>query len=235
MRTACPLKDALSRMEPMLAWAGVVSALVAGATGSLHCALMCGPLACAGLPASGPARRLAAVGWHGGRVTGYALVGLALGALGRGVSQGLMLSVQPFLPWVMAAGLMVTALDLARHARPLPGVAQVSKRLARAGAKTSPAARSFLLGAATPFLPCGLLYGLFLAAVATGSPFGGAAVLGAFALGALPALAMVQAGAQRLEGSPRLAQVMRRAVPLAAAAVLIIRALLARDGPAQCG
>jgi sulfite exporter TauE/SafE len=222
-------------MEPMLTWAGAVSALVAGATGSLHCALMCGPLAGAGLPRSGPARRLAAVGWHGGRVTAYALVGFALGALGRSASQGLTLSVQPFLPWVMAAGLVITALDLARHARPLPGVAQVSRLLARAGPRASPATRSFLLGAATPFLPCGLLYGLFLAAVATGSPLGGAAVLGAFALGALPALAMVQLGAERLEASPRLAQVMRRAVPLAAAAVLIIRALLTKDDPAQCG
>lgn len=222
-------------MEPMLAWAGAASALVAGATGSLHCALMCGPLACAGLPATGPERRLAAVGWHLGRVVAYTVVGLMLGALGRGVSQGLMVSVQPVLPWVMAAGLIITALDLAKHARPLPGVARVSKALARAGAKTTPATRSFLLGAATPFLPCGLLYGLFLAAIATGSPWGGAAVLGAFALGALPALAAVQLGARRLEASPRLALLMRRVVPLAAAAVLIVRALLTKDDPAQCG
>lgn len=222
-------------MEPMLAWAGAASALVAGATGSLHCALMCGPLACAGLPASGAERRIAAVGWHLGRVVAYTVVGLMLGALGRGVSQGLMLSVQPVLPWVMAAGLVITALDLAKHARPLPGVARISKALARAGAKTTPATRSFLLGAATPFLPCGLLYGLFLAAIATGSPWGGAAVLGSFALGALPALAAVQVGAKRLEASPRLTLVMRRVVPLAAAAVLIVRALMTKDDPAQCG
>lgn len=222
-------------MEPMLAWAGAASALVAGATGSLHCALMCGPLACAGLPASGPERRLAAVGWHLGRVIAYTVVGLLLGSLGRGVSQGLMLSVQPVLPWVMAAGLVITALDLAKHARPLPGVGRISKALARAAAKTSPSTRSFLLGAATPFLPCGLLYGLFLAAIATASPWGGAAVLGAFAVGALPALAAVQLGARRLEASPRVALVMRRVVPLAAAAVLIVRALLTKGDPAQCG
>lgn len=222
-------------MEPMLAWAGAASALVAGATGSLHCALMCGPLACAGLPASGSERRVAAVGWHVGRVVAYTLVGLALGAIGRGVSQGFMLSVQPVLPWVMAAGLIITALDLAKHARPLPGVAAVSKALARAGAKSTPATRSFLLGAATPFLPCGLLYGLFLAAIATGSPWGGAAVLGAFSLGALPALGAVQLGARQLERSPRATLIMRRVVPLVAAAVLIVRALMTKEAPEHCG
>jgi sulfite exporter TauE/SafE len=95
--------------------------------------------------------------------------------------------------------------------------------------------RTLLLGAATPFLPCGLLYGLFLAAIATGSPWAGAGVLLAFSLGALPALAAVQFGARRVNVSPRLAVIARRAVPMVAALVLIIRALLTRNSPANCG
>lgn len=222
-------------MEPMLASAGALSALVAGATGSLHCALMCGPLACAGLPSSGAQRRNAAIAWHLGRIIAYSWVGFLLGALGRAVSHGLMVSVQPVLPWVMAAGLVITALDLARHARPLPGVAAISRALARAGAGMPPVTRSFLLGAATPFLPCGLLYGLFLAAIATGSAWGGAAVLGAFSLGALPALGALQLGAHRLRLSPRFSLVARRVVPLVAAAVLVGRALMMRPDVAKCG
>lgn len=222
-------------MEPMLAYAGAASALVAGVTGSLHCALMCGPLACAGLPAAGAERRRAAVGWHLGRVVAYSFVGFLLGALGRGVSQGLMVSVQPVLPWVMAAGLVITALDLAKHARPLPGVAAISRALARTGARMPPVTRSFLLGAATPFLPCGLLYGLFLAAIATGSAWGGAAVLGAFSLGALPALGAVQLGARQFNASPRMALVARRVVPLIAAVVLVVRALMTHGDVAKCG
>lgn len=214
-------------MEPMLATAGAVSALVAGVTGSLHCALMCGPLACAtkGSP----------LAWHLGRITAYSFVGLLLGALGRGVSSGLMVSVQPVLPWVMAAGLVITALDLAKHARPIPGVAWISGALVRAGAKVQPTTRSFLVGAATPFLPCGLLYGLFLAAIATGTPWGGAAVMGAFALGAVPAIAALQLGARRITLSPKVALVARRVVPLAAAVVLVVRALLTRADVAKCG
>ena len=222
-------------MEPMLAYAGAASALVAGATGSLHCALMCGPLACAGLPVAGSDRRSAAVAWHVGRIIAYSFVGLLLGALGRGVSQGLMVSVQPVLPWVMALGLVITALDLAKHVKPLPGVAAISRALARAGATLPPPARSFLLGAATPFLPCGLLYGLFLAAIATGSAWGGALVLGAFSLGAVPALGAVQVGAGRLTLSPRWTLVARRVVPLLAAVMLIVRALMTRADVAKCG
>lgn len=211
--------------------AGASSALVAGVTGSLHCGLMCGPLACAPLPKAGPERRRAAVAWHLGRTTAYLLVGAALGALGAGVARALMLSVQPWLPWVMAAGLVVTALDLGRHLKPLPGVGAISRVLARQGARLPPSGRAFALGAATPFLPCGLLYGIFLAALATGSAAGGAVVLGAFSLGAVPLLAGVQLGAQTW---PRASAILRRAVPLAAAILLIVRALFFKDTSPEC-
>jgi len=216
-----------------LVLAGASSAAVAGVTGSLHCALMCGPLACAPLPKAGPERRSAAFAWHLGRVLAYALVGALLGALGAGVARVLTVSVKPYLPWVMAAGLVVTALDLGRHLKPLPGVAALSRWLARLGATLPPAGRAFALGAATPFLPCGLLYGIFLAALATGSALGGAAVLGAFSLGAVPLLAGVQVGAQAWNRWPAAANVLRRAVPLAAAILLVARALWFSD-PAEC-
>jgi uncharacterized protein len=222
-------------MELALAWAGAASALAAGATGSLHCALMCGPLACAGLPGN-EGRRQAAAAWHLGRALAYTVVGLSLGALGAGISRALLVSVQPVLPWVMAAGLVITAFDLAKRVRPIPGVVKVSAALARAGAKMPPQTRSLLLGAATPFLPCGLLYGLFLAAVATGSAWGGALVLFSFALGAVPALVAVQLTAHRLSLSPKVVSVARRAVPLVAAAVLIARALMTKASVmGQCG
>lgn len=234
MHPACPLKNAraMDAVTTPLVIAGASSALVAGATGSVHCALMCGPLACAGLP-SGPGRWRAALAWHTGRVSAYALVGGALGALGVGVSQTLTTSVQPLLPWVMAAGLIATALDVGRHLAPLPGLAGLSRRLGGLAARQSPTRRSLLLGAATPFLPCGLLYGVFLAAVATSSLAGGAAVMAAFALGAVPALGGVQAGAQLGARFPAATWALRRAVPLVAAGVLIFRAVqAATQGPA---
>lgn len=217
-----------------LVLAGASSALVAGVTGSLHCGLMCGPLACAPLPKAGAGRGRVALAWHAGRVTAYVLVGALLGALGAGVARVLTVSVQPWLPWVMAAGLVVTALDLGRHLKPLPGIARLSRLLARWGAKLPPAGRAVALGAATPFLPCGLLYGIFLAALATGSAWGGAVVMFAFSLGAVPMLAGVQLGAQAWSRWPGAAAIWRRVIPLTAALLLILRALLFKDTSPEC-
>lgn len=212
--------------------AGASTALVAGATGSLHCALMCGPLACASLPSE--RRRSAAVGWHLGRLGGYAIVGALLGALGTAASAALTVRVTPYLPWLMAAGLIATALELGKHLRPLPGVAAISRALASLGRRTSPVTRSTLLGVATPFLPCGLLYGVFLAALASSSIWGGAVIMGAFALGAVPALVAVQAGARWTNRWPTLSWALRKAVPLFAAGVLIWRAVTAAQRGPDC-
>lgn len=219
-------------MDSPLLIAGASSALIAGATGSLHCALMCGPLACASLPSGGSPRRLAALSWNLGRLTGYVAVGAALGLAGSGVSRALTFSIASWLPWVMAAGLIATALELGKHLQPLPGVVQVSRALVRTGARLGPARRSFVMGLATPFLPCGLLYGVFLAAIATASVTGGAAIMGAFGLGAMPALGLTQAGAHLGARWPNLSWALRKAVPLVAAAVLIWRAVIAAtQGP----
>jgi sulfite exporter TauE/SafE len=208
----------------------LLGALVAGATGSVHCALMCGPLACASM---GTQRSAGAVaGWQVGRLFSYVLIGAALGAVGRGVSHLFLESISRVLPWVMAAGLIATALDLTRHLRALPFTRRGASSIVRAASsQRSPLARSFLFGVATPLLPCGLLYGIFLAAMASGGSLDGALLLGAFALGALPALLTAQLGLSKLTLAPW----VRRVVPLAAAAVLIARALFARAEVGHCG
>ena len=92
-----------------------------------------------------------------------------------------------------------------------------------------PPRRAALRGLATPFLPCGLLYGAFLMAAGAASVAGGALVMMAFGLGSVLALALVQVllpgGAARLVSHPRAAAFARRAIPLLAAVVLVWRAL----------
>ena len=51
--------------------------------------------------------------------------------------------------------------------------------------------RGYLLGVALGFLPCGLLYGALAAAASSGGPLAGAFAMLAFALGTVPALALV--------------------------------------------
>ena len=223
---------------------GAAAALTSGLFGSGHCALMCGPLACAGAGTTtcsdGRTRRRTAWAWQVGRLAAYAAVGAILGGAGRAAAVSLAGPAARALPWIMAGGLVVSALQVGKRVPPLPALAQIPRRLARAGARFSPARRAALRGAATPFLPCGLLYGAFLMAAAAGSVVGGALVLGAFGLGAVPALALVQAvvpgGTARLGAHPRAAAIARRAVPLAAALVLVWRALAAGGGatPPHC-
>src|SRR4051812_7918975 len=158
---------------------GAVAALTSGFFGSGHCALMCGPLACAGATACSDdrARRRSAWGWQIGRIGAYAGVGAVLGGAGRAAVVSLAGPATRALPWIMAGGLVVSALQVGKHVRPLPALAQIPRRLARAGARFSPARRAALRGAATPFLPCGLLYGAFLMAAAAGSVVGGALIM----------------------------------------------------------
>jgi uncharacterized protein len=206
---------------------GLAGALMAGISASLHCALMCGPLACSVLPGGrGPARWRAAGAYHFGRLAAYGLVMGALGAVGGAVSGLLSVSVRPYLPWIMAATLVAAALDLWKYLRPIPGLTQVASRGAQLAAKFSRTARAGAMGAVTPLLPCGLIYGVMAGAAVAGGALPGMGIGLAFAGGSLPALALTQLPAARLDGAGRrVATFLGRAVPLVAAAVLVYRAL----------
>lgn len=210
-------------------------ALVAGFSASGHCALMCGPLACAGVGSSAASRWRAALAWNAGRLFAYALVGALLGLAGQGLAFSLSASVARVLPFVMAAGLVVAAFDLGRRLRLPRGLAQVAHGLFRSGARFSPLTGRVIAGAATPFLPCGVLWGGYLAAVGAGSFLGGGLVMGSFALGGIPALAAVQTQWAWMSRWPRAERYLRRGVPLLAAAFLVWRAVNAAAGPsASC-
>jgi sulfite exporter TauE/SafE len=104
-------------------------------------------------------------------------------------------------------------------------VAQIWRRLIKISAKFSPGARALTLGMATPLLPCGLVWGMALAAIASGGASEGAELMGAFALGSLPALALAQAQAQLWPSTGRAGDFLRRGVVLLAALVIVWRAV----------
>lgn len=215
---------------------GMVAAFAAGLTGSLHCALMCGPLAAASGARLGADGRVAArIGWHLGRFGAYALVGAGLGLVGGGLAATLARYVQALLPWLMVAGLVAVAFEFGRRLPAGIAGAAVARRLARLGERWTPLGRGALLGSATPFLPCGLLWGIFLVAAGTGGAAAGALVMIAFALGSTPGLATVQLGAAWAGRWPRAERISRIAVPLLAALVVAWRALAAGGDGAHSG
>ena len=216
--------------DPLLLSTAAAAAVV-GFSSSLHCFLMCGPLACAA-STSGPDRLAPVVGYQLGRLGGYALVGGLLGTLGGGATLLLQRSLLPVAPWILVATLLVAALDLGHRLPAIPGLAQTMRRAAGWTQGLPRTTRAAALGALTPLLPCGLLWGAFAASLAAGSFGAGAFALSAFGAGAVPALVLSQLpGGAVLRGQSKGARWARRAIPALAAVVVGARALLLHSAP----
>lgn len=213
---------------------GFLAAAAVGIASSFHCFLMCGPLACAGL--GGMTRKSKPIlAYHLGRTSAYALVGAFLGAVGGQISDALPVSLQRFFPWLMAVALVLSAFDLGKWLPAIPGLGRLVGRLGRLSAGASPVVRSASIGALTPLLPCGLLYGIYAAALASGSWMSGSLVMFGFALGSGPALLLAQGPMGLLSRLPRPVAVgIRRGLPLVAAAGLVYRAIFVTPETPSC-
>jgi sulfite exporter TauE/SafE len=219
-----------------------IAAFIAGTVTSFHCAVMCGPLGCAllGAKSASPGEwRRAAITYHTARLLSYAVIGALLGSLGA-VSGGFFhASISRVLPWLMALFLVVIAFGWERH---LPRLPFLSRWLFKLNLRTTALRRTpaaALLGAVTPFLPCGPLYLAFGAALVTGSWLSGTALTAAFALGTIPLYALAQIGALRWQSrlAPTTQIWTRRILALGSAMLVGGRAIL-HDGnlltPIRC-
>ncbi len=170
------------------------AAFVAGLVTSLHCAGMCGPLACTLMPVKGDRADASTVSsiYHGTRLFSYALLGGLAGGLGRMPLTWLNDSVLRWLPWVMVLFFVGLALRWDRY---LPRPMFLSRLLVklnphlRGSSKVRSAA---MLGLATPLLPCGPLYFLLGLALLSGSALRGVEFMLAFGLGTIPLLWLAQ-------------------------------------------
>ncbi len=210
-------------MESSATWTvGVFAAMAAGAAGSLHCLAMCGLWACAPLANATKQRWQVAGSWQLGRLVGYAAVGAAWGTLGAGIA-ALLPSLRTAFPWLMVLGLLLTAVDLSQWFKPFPVLSKLTRYITQRAAAWVPPVRALVMGAMTPLLPCGLLYGMALSAGAAGTAHGGAAVMAAFALGSMPALVLAQSQQRWLHAFPRFRRYGRPVLFVATALVLAFR------------
>lgn len=174
--------------------------LTAAAVGSVHCVGMCGALiAVAGDGARGVKQRTQVLAaYQAARLASYLVLGVTAGVLGRaldlaGRAAGLGEAAAIVAGSVMLIGGLLSMLEAlgtgwaVRLPKPRLLPAKASLWLGRARSR-SPVVRSLLLGSASGLLPCGFLYAFALAGAATGSPLGGALVMGSLWLGSLPAL-----------------------------------------------
>ncbi len=185
------------------------SLFIAGLVGGGgHCIAMCGPFVLAQSVARLEARpasemrefhRLSGAAlapYHLGRMTTY----MGLGALAGGLASEVTAMVE--MRWLSAvllglAALMFLGYGIGRFSIRLPGssgtgwLSRTMARTAKPLFDRPTGLRGYALGIILGFLPCGLLYGALAAAGAGGGALAGALVMGAFAVGTLPALLAV--------------------------------------------
>lgn len=170
------------------------AAFVAGLVTSLHCAGMCGPLACGLMPLRGERvdGTTIATAYHVSRLAGYALLGAVAGGLGRTPLTWVSQSSLRWLPWLLVVFFLVLALRLDRHLPKFGSLGRVVWRV-QAWMRGRPRVQAAAaIGLATPLLPCGPLYFLVALALVSGSPRRGLEFMLAFGLGTVPLLWLAQ-------------------------------------------
>lgn len=158
------------------------AAWLMGLGASVHCALMCmGPNA---LPAASRTQsgHRAAMWLHGGRITGYLLLGALAGWMGTLMLRALPAAEQA--QWLRAlAGLVLIVVGVWLLHKPIPrvhGCPMQTRRVAHA--------HWYVQGLAWSMTPCPTLYAMLLVAAISGSLWQGASLMLAFALGTAPLL-----------------------------------------------
>jgi sulfite exporter TauE/SafE/copper chaperone CopZ len=155
-----------------------------------------------------------------GRVTGYALLGALLGAVGASVALPatatavLMVAVAVLMTLL---GVRLTGLSprIAAWSPTLPPSLAARLGLADGAGHGYSDARTATLGAATFFMPCGFTQAVQVFALSTGSPLYAGALLAVFALGTAP-------GLLALAGLPVVAPASTRPVLLRIAGIAVL-------------
>jgi hypothetical protein len=134
---------------------GPGTAFVAGLVTSLHCAGMCGPLACALLPGARDRHdpQTVAATYHLTRLAGYAVLGALAGGLGRVPLTFLGDDAVRYLPWLLVLFFIAVAVRFDQRLPRLPLLGRAYGWMAgrlRGRSRLSAAAG---LGFATPLLP----------------------------------------------------------------------------------
>lgn len=213
-------------------------AFVAGLVISLHCAGMCGPIACMLAPARPDQAdpHVVATVYHMARITSYALLGGVAGAAGAAPMALLGGAATHVLPWALVVFLVLVAFRVDKRL-PKPAIfVRWQWRLQQALQGRSRLRVAAVMGAATPILPCGPLYFLVTLAALSGSAMRGVEFMLAFGFGTVPLLWLMQSnyGLLRARLSPIWLARFQAGLALVAALIITwrLRGTLGFAGPA---
>lgn len=204
-----------------------VGALLIGLATSLHCAGMCGPIACGlGTLAKSEGERLAAASlYHGSRLVSYGIIGALCGSLGQPPLKRFFDSPAVLLPWVMVLALLLMASGLDKKIPRPAFLNRLTARLRFKANRYSAHGAAAAMGLLTPFLPCGPLYAVFGLALLAGSAAKGAEFTLAFGLGTVPLLWLAQHQFHRIRLglTPLIMKRVQRGLALVTALMLVWR------------
>lgn len=187
----------------------LAAAFVFGLLGGAHCIGMCGGIMSALTFAVPPSMRSPArltgllLGYNLGRIASYMVAGALVAGLGTLVA--LTSEARLALQVLAAVMLILMALYIADWWKGLLRVEAVGRRLWKhlepLGRRLMPVVKvpqAVALGAVWGWLPCGLVYSMLAWSLAIADPWYGAALMGAFGLGTLPALLATGLAARQL-------------------------------------
>lgn len=167
------------------------TAFTMGLVGSLHCVGMCGPIALA-LPYQNGSRWRAISNvliYNIGRIITYALLGMIIGLLGKGL---FLTGLQSWFSISVGILLLLAALfsiNIERYLFTIPALQQLNSWVKiKLGALLKQNNRStlFLIGVMNGLLPCGLVYMAIVGAVLLPRISSSALYMALFGLGTLP-------------------------------------------------
>ncbi|HSP58677.1 MAG TPA: sulfite exporter TauE/SafE family protein [Halomonas sp.] len=187
----------------------LAAAFVFGLLGGAHCIGMCGGIMSALTFAVPPSMRHPArlngllLGYNLGRIASYMTAGALVATLGTLVA--ITPAARIMLQGIAAVMLILMALYIANWWKGLLRVEAVGRRLWRhlepVGRRLMPVVKvpqAMALGVVWGWLPCGLVYSMLAWSLAVADPLHGAALMGAFGLGTLPALLATGLAARQL-------------------------------------
>ena len=195
----------------------LLSAIILGLMGSLHCIGMCGPIAFM-LPVdqSNNYKKFAQIFvYHFGRLLAYGIIGLIFGLLGKGL---FVFGMQQKLSIIIGVLMIVLVLIPYRTfnqynlSKPIYKLmSKVKNRLGQELKKKSP--DTFLtIGFLNGFLPCGLVYIALLGAISMGNPIEGGLYMVLFGMGTIPLMTAAIYFSGLLKGSMR--QKVQQLIPV---------------------
>ena len=183
----------------------LISAFLVGLLGGGHCIGMCGGIVSAvsmhlpnqakDTPQKQP-KIFFLIAYNAGRILSYTLAGVLAGLIGASsFFMGHVLPIQHMLYLISSLMLILLGLYLAGFWHGITVIENVGRAL---WVKLQPYSKryipvqnlkqAFVLGGLWGWLPCGLVYSVLIAAIATGSALNGGLLMLAFGLGTLPTL-----------------------------------------------